>query len=153
MRNIKFLRIVLFLTLSLPMMVACGGDDEDDIINSPDNYIIGTWHSFKGEAFYRGESSVVAIEKKGAYSSAYMEFKFENGNKCTGWWWAQDEYNLSHWTEGYGTYVIKNNIITITDTGGDTVDLLYDSKDKTLMLRSMTVIDGEYITTNIYFKK
>ena len=65
-----------------------------------------------------------------------MEFKFEKGNKVTGWWWAQDSYNLSHWTEGSGTYIIKSNVVTITDVNGDTVDLIYNSNDETLMLRS-----------------
>lgn len=153
MKKYKILNIMLFMTLSLLLIMACGDDDEVDVINSPDSYIIGTWHSFKGEAFYNGQSTIVSIEKTGAYSSSYMEFKFDKGNKMTGWWWSQDQYNLSHWTEGYGTYIIKNNIITITDTEGDSVDLLYNSKDKTLMLRSMSIVNGEYITINIYFEK
>ena len=121
----------------LPMMVACGSDDKEDIVTSPDSFIIGTWHSFKGEVFSNGE----------------MEFKFEKGNKVTGWWWAQDSYNLSHWTEGSGTYIIKSNVVTITDVNGDTVDLIYNSNDETLMLRSTPNVNGEYVTTNIYFKK
>ena len=39
----------------LPMMVACGSDDKEDIVTSPDSFIIGTWHSFKGEVFSNGE--------------------------------------------------------------------------------------------------
>ena len=137
----------------LPMMVACGSDDKEDIVTSPDSFIIGTWHSFKGEVFSNGESTIVMIDKSGAASGAYMEFKFEKGNKVTGWWWAQDSYNLSHWTEGSGTYIIKSNVVTITDVNGDTVDLIYNSNDETLMLRSTPNVNGEYVTTNIYFKK
>ena len=132
---------------------ACGGEDEDEIVSSPENYIVGTWRAFKGEVFYNGERTAVDIDKTGANSSSYMEFKFENGNKITAWWWAQDNNNISHWTEGEGTYLIKGTVVTITDTNGDTMDLLYDSKDRTLMLRGTPVVNGIVVTTNIYFRK
>ena len=144
---------ILATMIAVLSFTACGSEDKDEIVSSPDSYIIGTWRSFKGEVFYNGEKTVLDIDKTGANSGSYMEIKFENGNKVTAWWWAQDNNNISHWTEGNGTYLIKGTIITITDTNGDTMDLLYDSKDRTLMLRSTPVVDGIVFTTNIYFKK
>ena len=96
---------------------------------------------------------VVDIDKTGANSASYMEFKFEKDNKLTAWWWVQDDNNLSHWTEGAGTYLVKGTIVTITDINGDTMDLLFNSKDRTLMFRIATVVNGIAVTTNIYFRK
>ena len=136
---------ILATIIAVLSFTACGSNDEDEIMSSPDSYIVGTWRSFKGEVFYNGEKTVLDIDKTGANSGSYMEIKFENGNKVTAWWWAQDNNNISHWTEGTGTYLIKGTVVTITDTNGDTMDLLYDSKDRTLMLRSTPVVDGNLI--------
>ena len=144
---------ILAMMIAALSFTACGSDDDDEIVSSPDSYILGTWRAFKGEVFYDGESGVVDIDKTGANSASYMEFKFEKDNKLTAWWWVQDDNNLSHWTEGGGTYIVKGNVVTITDTNGDKMDLLFNSKDRTLMLRSAPVLYGKVATVNIYFRK
>lgn len=142
----------MIAVLSFP---SCSSNDEDENedVSSLNSIIIGTWRSFKGEVFYNGERTVLDIDKTGGNSGSYMEIKFESGNKLTAWWWAQDNHNISHWTEGGGTYLIKGTVVTITDTNGETMDLLYDSKDRTLMLRGTPVLNGIVATTNIYFRK
>jgi len=144
---------ILATMIAVLSFTACSSEDKDEIVSSPESYIIGTWRAFKGEAFYNGESKVLDIDKTGANSASYMEFKFEKGNKVTAWWWAQDNNNISHWIEGAGTYLIKGSIVTITDINGDKMDLLFDSKDRTLMFRSTPVVNGIVVTTNLYFRK
>lgn len=142
----------MFILFMLPLMTACSSDDDD--IFSIDSYIIGFWHSYKAIGYTEtSESATFDIDKTGPYSAAYWELTFSKDNKMKLCGWLQDDNGISHWVEDLGTYSIKDNIVTITDSEGGTVDLLFDYNAKTLMIRTVTTVDGRQITVNIYLKK
>ena len=50
---------ILAMMIAALSFTACGSDDDDEIVPSPDSYILGTWRAFKGEVFYDGERFLI----------------------------------------------------------------------------------------------
>lgn len=147
----KYLSMMLVVMI-LPLMVACSSDDDDPV--SLESYIVGTWHTFKATGFGNGQSVNIDITKTGEYSAAYEEGTFEKGNKVIIRSWVPDKNGMTHWTETPCTYTIKGDIVTIKDSNGESADLIFDTKEKTLLLKSTVVnSDGIQIYVNIYFSK
>ena len=143
---------MMLMVMILPFLVACSSDDDDPVLL--ESYIIGTWHTYRATGYGNGQSVEIEITKTGEYSAAYEEGTFEKGNKVTIRSWVPDKNGITHWTETPCTYTIKGDIVTIKDPNGESGDLVFDAKEKTLLLKSTTVNSyGIKVYLNIYFKK
>lgn len=147
----SFLSFIAFVMLIIGL-VSCGSDDDDDH-NTLDNYIVGTWRSYKGVVFANGESATVEITKTGEYSSAYFEFAFLNGNQVLFRAWMADENGISHWIEAPCRYTVGNNVVNVIDASNEVISMTYEPKDKNLFIRSTSSKEGIQFTTYIYFRK
>lgn len=152
MKQFRFLSMMLAVMI-LPFMAACSSSDDDDPVLL-ESYIIGTWHTYKASGYGNSQSVEIDITKTGEYSAAYEEVVFEKGNKVTIKSWVLDKNGITHWTETPCTYTVKGDIVTITDPNGESGDLVFDAKEKTLLLKSTIVNSyGIQIFMNIYFRK
>ena len=150
MKQIKYWSIKLIVII-MPLLAACSSDDDPISLNS---YIVGTWHSFKISGYGNGQSVNLEISKTGDYSAAYSEMTFESGNKAVMRGWVTDKNGLSHWEEDACTYTINGDIVIVKDSKGGTADLVFDGKDRTLLLKGSTINpDGMLIYVNIYYTK
>ena len=150
MKQIKYWSIK-FIVIMMPLLIACSSDDDPISLNS---YIVGTWHSFKATGYGNGQSVNMDISKTGDYSAAYSELTFESGNKSVMRGWVTDKNGLSHWKEDACTYTINGDIVIVKDSQGETADFVFDSKDRTLLIKgSTTNPDGMIIYVNIYYTK
>lgn len=151
MKQIRYWSMMLVVVL-LPLLVACSNGDDDDYV-SLNSYIVGTWHSFKASGYGNGQNVTVEVTKTGDYSAMYMEVAFENGNKAIMRGWVADQNGISHWEEEPCSYVINGDIVKLIDSSGNSVDLVFDTKDKTLLLKGVSTTNGVQIYVNIYFAK
>lgn len=140
--------LVIFGAVSL---CSCGDDDDDDIVL--ESYIIGKWHSYKYVFHMNGESKTMDISKTGPYSSIYFEYDFKSDNTMIGGYWEQDEFHASHWVHGNCIYSVRGNEVRTKDSGGTIMDLTFNPNDRTLYIRSSQNIQGDQVTSYIYFKK
>ncbi len=141
---------LLLVGLMIPFIVSCSSDDDENVdIN---NYIVGAWHSYKATVYYEGKSASVDITKSGQYSDMYIEISFNQDGTMVESAWQKNDSGLKNWVQEDARYTIKDDIVSIKDSGG-VVDLLFDSKTKELCLQSSTTYVGSTMRTNIYFKK
>lgn len=147
----SFLSFIAFIMLGIGL-VSCGSDDDDDY-NTLDNYIVGTWRSYKGVVFANGESATVEITKTGEYSAAYFEFVFQNDNQVLFRAWTADSNGISHWIEAPCRYTVSNNVVNVIDSSNEVIGLTYEPKDKNLFIRSTLSNEGILFTTYIYLRK
>lgn len=133
--------------------VSCSSDDDNDNYSTLDSYIIGTWHSFKGTVYAEGQSKTFDIDKTGEFSSAYFEFDFRDSGTVYVRCWKQDTNGLSQWIEEVCSYYAVNDIVNVTDSGGETMSMAFDIKDKSLCIRIVTMINGTQVTTNVFLRK
>jgi hypothetical protein len=160
MKQVKTLSIFMLVALMVAMFVGCSKDDDNsgDVSNLK-TYIIGSWHSYKGTAYflggeYSGESEEVSISKTGEFSEAYYEIKFQDAGHATFGAFQKDENGLLHWETEDVTYSINGDIVTVRDTEGTTLDLVFNESDKTLCIQvSATANDGTPTKVSIYLKK
>ena len=156
MKQIKNLSIFMLVAL-MATFASCSKDDDNADFDLK-SYIIGTWRSYKGTVYlqggaYSGQTVDVNIGKTGQYSDAYRECTFQEGGKIKIAGFKQDENGISHWFEEYGTYSINGDIVTIRDNEGETDDLVYDEKNKTLCLQGTYTQDGISMKILLFFKK
>ena len=127
MKTIRLIGVALFTVLMSVGFSACGGSDDDNG-DSSSNPLVGTWRAEYDE---RGELR-------------YCEFTF-NANFT----WSMVDYRKDKEKpsnpDNSGTYVIKDNTITITDSKGyvDTSRFTITDGNKLVFL------DGELFT---YYK-
>lgn len=145
MKQIKNLSLWMAFLMMLPLVSACGDDDEPNL----DSYILGTWHSYKAKAYYMGETISMPIDRTGAMSSVYWEMTFRKGGSMTLGYWISETFNT--WGEVDCRYSINNDIVTITDSDGKTISMVY--KDKSLCLQATTTYEGDPMKVNVYLKK
>lgn len=142
----------MLVVMMLSLLVACSNSDDDDYV-SLNSYIVGTWHSFKASGYGNGQNVTIDVTKTGDYSAMYMEVTFENGNSAIMRGWVVDQNGISHWEEEPCSYVINGDMVKIIDSSGTSVDLVFDAKDKTLLLKGVSTTNGVQIYVNIYFAK
>ena len=140
--------LLLVATLSVSFS-SCKNDDEPVIL---DDYIIGSWHSFKGVVTASGKSETIDISKTGDYSLAYIEVDFLNGGQAICRGWDMDSNGLVTWVEERCTYSTNNDIVTMTSPEGETVSLVFDN-NKTLCYKTITTIYGSAVMMSVYLKK
>ena len=149
----KLITLILAVVVNL-CFVSCSssgdGDGQGDI--SLDSYIIGSWHSFKGTVYANGQSQSVNITKTGEYSSAYYEIVFQNGGQAIFKGWQSDNNGLTKWMEESCRYTIKNDVVTLIDSNGESLGLLFDYGDRTLCIRAVINRDTQ-ATVNVYLRK
>ncbi len=84
MKKLKIMSMMLLAVMVLPLMVACGGDDDEEVT------IIGTWTWEEYEEYYR-------------------EYVFWEDNTCR-YYSSQQQY----YTESVGKYRISGNTLYLT---------------------------------------
>lgn len=141
--------ITLFLATVLSINFSSCGDDDSVVL---DNYIIGSWHTYKGVISKYGENKTIDISKTGEYSLAYIEVDFQNGGQAVARGWNTNSNGLTKWIEEKCTYSIKNEIVNVTDSNGETVSLTFDS-NKTLCYKTVITVNGIPVTITAYLKK
>ena len=149
-KTILRLSFLIALLSTLIMFTGCSKDEDDAPLES---YIIGRWHSYKATVFLNGEKHEMEITKTGLLSLAYCEVNFKNGKNCDMSVYVEDSNHISHWETDHCTYSISSNVITITDSKGETGQLFYDPNEKVIYLRSALHNTNGYTTTFIYFRK
>ena len=158
MKQLKNLSIFMLVALMAATFASCSKDDDnaDFDLNS---YIVGTWHSYKATVYaqgsqYGGQSAEVEISKTGQYSQSYFEFTFQDGGRLRMGAFKKDDNGILHWEEEQDSYVVKGNVVTITDADGIGQDLMFDQKDNTLCLQASGVSnEGIPVKISIYLKK
>lgn len=86
---------MMLALISLPIMVACSGDDED----SPSNPLVGTW---RAEVTSKGRVRYWDLTFTSDYKFSYIDTYVDTGELCE---------------EDYGTYSVENGIVTINAQG------------------------------------
>ena len=88
MKKLKIWSMLMLLILALPMMVACGGDDGDDVKTINKSDLIGTWYTLEDDwVIVIGNSSVTQYEiwsSGGTYSLNSYTYTWNytiNGNR------------------------------------------------------------------------
>ena len=88
MKRLRIWSMLMLLILALPMMVACGGDDGDDVKTINKSDLIGTWYSLEDDwVIVIGNSSVTQYEiwsSGGTYSLNSYTYTWNytiNGNR------------------------------------------------------------------------
>ena len=158
MKQLKNLSIFMLVALMAATFASCSKDDDnaDFDLNS---YIVGTWHSYKAVGYvqggpYYGQSYELQIEKTGQWAEAYIECNFFEGNKVIENVFKKDENGVLHWEEEQDVYVVKGNVVTITDVEGISEELMFDTKDKTLCFQAVATNDeGIPVKLSVYLKK
>ena len=145
----------LFLLFSL-MIVWCGSSfmscSDDDSPLFLEDYIIGTWKSYKYVAYMEDETYTINITKTGPASGSYFEVTFNQDGSGTERFWKQDNNGTTRWTEEQLRYTVSGNTVNVYDQEGN-VQFVLDEKTKSLYYRSVVKIYGENTTVFIYMKK
>ena len=88
MKRLRSWSMLMLLILALPMMVACGGDDGDDVKTINKSDLIGTWYTLEDDwVIVIGNSSVTQYEiwsSGGTYSLNSYTYTWNytiNGNR------------------------------------------------------------------------
>ena len=88
MKRLRIWSMLMLLILALPMMVACGGDDGDDVKTINKSDLIGTWYTLEDDwVIVIGNSSVTQYEiwsSGGTYSLNSNTYTWNytiNGNR------------------------------------------------------------------------
>lgn len=88
MKRLRIWSMLMLLILALPMMVACGGDDGDDVKTINKSDLIGTWYTLEDDwVIVIGNSSVTQYEiwsSGGTYSLNSYTYTWNytiNGNR------------------------------------------------------------------------
>ena len=150
----KLLSLLLLVGFMMPLMVSCGSDDEEEVPdNSTSSSIKGMWHSFKATFYLSGQSATEEVTKTGDLSFLYFEMNIKGDGTLVFSGWSQGENGQSRWIDGPGKYVVKGDVVSVTDSSGDTMDFVFDSKDKTLCLPINTTVSGSLAKVNVYLKK
>lgn len=143
----------LLVLVAMPFMLACSNSDNDIEVKNPiDTYIIGLWQSYQMTVVY-GEESMTQLLDKNNDAQVYIELNFENNNKATICGWALGADGLPHWAEEPATYTINGNIVTIKGDGDSPEDLFYDQDTKTLAMKLEQKAGELLVTATIYYKK
>ena len=148
--NKKYLWSLMTLILAAVLSINLSSCSDDPVVL--DNYIIGSWHTYKGVISASGENKTIDISKTGEYSLAYIEVDFQNGGQAVARGWNTNSNGITKWVEEKCTYSIKNDIVSVTDSNGETVSLTFDS-NKTLCYKTMIKVDGIPVTITAYLKK
>ena len=149
MKQLKIWSMMMLMVIAMPLMVACGSDDDDSEVDI-NSYIIGDWHSIYGDVFANGTKKTIDITKTGEYSSSYFEMTFNKDKSVLLGHWKQDSNGLSRWLVEKCSYSIKGNIVTMIDNDGESADLLFDSRQRSLCLHGNLTVNGVIVTVNIY---
>ena len=141
----------MLMAMVLPTMVACGDNDDPEVdINS---YVIGKWHSSYAEVYNNGQRNSVEINKTGEFASVYIEMSFKKDGTCLLGGWQQDSNGLLKWYEEEGKYSIKGDMVDVTDSDGYTISMVFDNKQKTLCIHTITTVNNTQVTVNLYLTK
>lgn len=65
----------------------------------------------------------------------------------------QYSYGLSQWAEEPGKYSVKGDIVSLVGPANDTVDFIFDYRQKTLCNHSQQTVNGVNVVINLYLKK
>ena len=150
-RTINWCFMTLML-MAVPFLAGCSSSDGDEGGSLSTN-IVGTWQSYKAIAYANGEERSVDIEKTGDTSVLYYEFSFEKDGTGKLMLWQADAYGNNQWVGWEYTYTINGEFVTVKDTLGNVLDLVYESKSGSLVLRINRVEDGMQFSINLYLKK
>lgn len=148
-KSLMGLMTLVLITLVSVSVASCNSDDESVVL---EDYVVGSWHSFKCVVTASGKSETFDITKTGENSLLYMEAVAQEGGQIVYRGWEEDSNGLTSWVEERGTYKINNNIVTITNSKGETLSMTFD-KDKTLCYKMYSTIYGKTSLISIYFKK
>ncbi|MBP5374731.1 MAG: lipocalin family protein [Bacteroidaceae bacterium] len=158
MKQLKNLSIFMLVALMAATFASCSKDDDDANFDL-NSYIIGTWHSYKATIYiqggpYSGKSADIEVNKTGQYSQSYVEFTFKDGGQMRMGAFQKDDNGIINWTEENGTYYISGDIITLRDNDGETVNIVFDPKNKDLCIQGTGVdSEGTPYKTTAYLKK
>lgn len=158
MKQLKNLSIFMLVALISATFASCSKDDDNAVFDL-NSYIIGSWHSYKGTIYitggqYGGNSQDVEISKTGQLSQSYFEFTFQNAGRVKMGAYQKDDNGVMNWQEENGTYRINGDIVTLTDADGVSVNVVFNTKDRTLCLQGAgTNENGIPYKVSIYMKK
>lgn len=143
---------ILFAIFMALFLCACSDDDDDRNVLL-ENYIVGSWHSYKTVVHANGETNTYKINKTGEFSFSYFEIDFKYDGTAILHGWVQDNMGLSHWGQGNCTYAVIGDEVRIRDSGGNSTSMFFDSKDRTLYTRGVVNNYGSTSTVYIYYRK
>lgn len=181
MQNMKKYLLLVIMAVCAVTFSSCGKDDEDITPVVLENYILGTWHSYKMDAYANGQSKVAEVTKNNELSAAYIEMVFHDDKTVDMGCWLPNADGTSKWMVETDVYYIHNNVVQIcekveTDNDNDynselsfnstvggfttrsqddpeTVTLMFDQSTKDLYVRYSGYVNGMNIVGNLYFKK
>lgn len=130
--------IVITLFVALFSFNACSSDDDSGNL---EEYVLGTWYTYKCVVYAQGEKYDIEVSKNGQYSNDYFEFKFDKNGNATVGYWDVDENGMSSWFVNNVTYVIKDDIVELNN-GVSVLTLVYDKSEKALYYRYYQSSDG-----------
>lgn len=151
MKNFRIVAMMLIVMLTAVCFNSCGDDDVNDVIESND-FVLGTWRSYKVVGYVQGEKAELSVSKNGENSAAYIELTFEKNGTVVGYSWKQDENGVSSWTKETGNYTVNNGVVNLT-FGNETSSLMYDKNERALYLRGVSNTEYGAMTIYIYLKK
>lgn len=147
MKQIKNVCFWVFMMMAVLVISSCGGDDSQPVdLNS---YILGNWRSYRVTGFYQGETINMDVDKTGPLSMVYWEMNFKQNGIITMGYWKPEYYTT--WGEENYQYSIKGNMVTLTDSNGESIDLVF--KDYELCLKLTQSYNGSPLTLNVFLRK
>ena len=158
MKQLKNLGIFMLVALMAATFASCSKDDDDANFDL-NSYIIGTWHSYKATIYiqggpYSGKSADIEVNKTGQYSQSYVEFTFQDGGRLRAGAFKKEDNGVMDWYEENVTYHVRGDVVTLTDTDGETINIVFDSKSEDLCFQGTGVDnEGTPYKTTVYLKK
>ena len=158
MKQLKNLSIFMLVALMAATFASCSKDDDNADFDLS-RYIVGTWHSYKATVYvtggeYSGISQDVEISKTGQFSQSYLEFTFQDGGRVRMGAFKKEDNGVMNWYEEIGTYHVSGDVVTLTDTDGTSLAIVFDTKDKSLCFQGAGINDsGIPYKASIYMKK
>lgn len=137
MKKFSIISIILLFVMMLPIMVACGGDDEPDNGGGSLSFLVGEWQ----------ECDPYGSFKNDATDREVMHVKFNSGG--TGQWWNMDMGKMGDYSFTYtGSINGTSGTLTITITSCTIASVVGQTSTA-----PFSYVNGILHAGEIYYKK
>lgn len=141
MKRIFFLQLLIIFMVAMLCVGFVSCNRNDDSVGNLEEFIIGTWRSYKCVVYAQGERYDVEVSKNGRYSHTYFEFTFKSNGEAICEFWDVDDYGSSFWVKKEVCYTLDDNIVELYNESSP-LTLMYDEDERALYFRYYPSSEG-----------